>query len=124
SAVPGMTITSTAALPFVMSRGCVRAHDSKRARRQSRKNSENRTRAGPKWPRPRHASSCGLESDASSAEQLHSEDDERQHEQEVDQATNRRQRHDAKEPEDEKHENDCPKHDGGTSFCCSRHARS
>ena len=60
----------------------------------------------------RSAAELGSDDRASSAEELDCENDEREHEQEVDQATNRRQRHDAKEPQNGKYENDGPKHGG------------
>lgn len=60
----------------------------------------------------RSAVELGSDDRASSAEELDCENDEREHEQEVDQATNRRQRHDAKEPQNGKYENDGPKHGG------------
>src|SRR5438046_5140886 len=50
------------------------------------------------------------ERDASSAQELDDEHDERKHEQEVDESTHRRQRHDAQQPEDEQDQNDGPEH--------------
>jgi hypothetical protein len=51
-----------------------------------------------------------LERGSSAAEHLENEHDEREHEQDVDERSDRRQCHDAEQPEDEKDQNNGPQH--------------
>src|SRR5437870_4994458 len=108
-----MRITSTAPLPFVVSRDHVRLRTipSEPAVRQwETRDSGDRRRAS----RGDYVSAS--ERYASSAEELDDEHDEREHEQEVDETTHCWQRHDAQQPEDEQDQDDGPEHWRGTSF--------